>query len=96
MTIGLGPMVMDALATTGRRSDRLLRSATLIFERIECWYDPRRRHSYGDGFSPIDCESAAAVSCARDAPLQLSAASRYRSRWDSHLVNALRTIAMMP
>jgi len=35
--------------------------ATAIFEWIECWYNPRRRHSYNDGLSPIDYETANAA-----------------------------------
>jgi putative transposase len=29
-----------------------------IFERIECWYNPRRRHSYCGMLSPADYEAA--------------------------------------
>ena len=32
--------------------------AAAIFEWIECWYNPRRRHSYCDMLSPIDYETA--------------------------------------
>jgi transposase InsO family protein len=35
--------------------------ATAIFEWIECWYNPHRRHSYCGGLSPIDYESANAA-----------------------------------
>ena len=35
--------------------------ATAMFEWIECWYNPHRRHSYCDGLSPIDYETAAAA-----------------------------------
>ena len=35
--------------------------ATAIFEWIECWYNPHRRHSYCHGFSPIDYETATAA-----------------------------------
>ncbi len=35
--------------------------AQAIFEWIECWYNPSRRHSYNDGFSPIDYETANAA-----------------------------------
>ena len=35
--------------------------ATAIFEWIECWYNPHRRHSYCDGLSPIDYETATAA-----------------------------------
>ena len=35
--------------------------AHAIFERIETWYDPRRRHSYCDGLRPIDYETATAA-----------------------------------
>ena len=34
--------------------------ATAIFEWIECWYNPHRRHSYCDGLRPIDYEAAQA------------------------------------
>ena len=34
---------------------------TAIFEWIECWYNPHRRHSYCDGLSPIDYETTAAA-----------------------------------
>ena len=32
--------------------------ATAIFEWIECWYNPRRRHSYCGMLSPADYEAA--------------------------------------
>ena len=32
--------------------------AAAIFEWIECWYNPSRRHSYNDGLSPLDYETA--------------------------------------
>jgi len=32
-----------------------------IFEWIETWYNPRRRHSYTNGLSPIDYETATAA-----------------------------------
>jgi len=32
--------------------------ASAIFEWIECWYNPRRRHSYCDMLSPADYEAA--------------------------------------
>ena len=35
--------------------------AAAIFEWIECWYNPTRRHSYNDGLSPIDYETAHAA-----------------------------------
>ena len=35
--------------------------AQAIFEWIECWYNPSRRHSYNHGFSPIDYETANAA-----------------------------------
>lgn len=35
--------------------------ATAIFEWIECWYNRHRRHSYCDGLSPIDYETAQAA-----------------------------------
>jgi putative transposase len=35
--------------------------AQAIFEWIETWYNPRRRHSYNDGLSPIDYETANAA-----------------------------------
>lgn len=35
--------------------------AQAIFEWIECWYNPRRRHSYNQGLSPIDYETAHAA-----------------------------------
>jgi len=35
--------------------------ATAMFEWIECWYNPHRRHSYCDGLSPIDYETAQAA-----------------------------------
>jgi putative transposase len=35
--------------------------AQAIFEWIEAWYNPRRRHSYHDGLSPIDYETANAA-----------------------------------
>jgi putative transposase len=35
--------------------------ATAIFEWIECWYNPRRRHSYNNGLSPLDYEAAHAA-----------------------------------
>lgn len=35
--------------------------AGAIFEWIECWYNPHRRHSYNDGLSPIDYETAHAA-----------------------------------
>jgi putative transposase len=27
-----------------------------VFDWIECWYNPRRRHSYCHGLSPVDYE----------------------------------------
>jgi len=33
--------------------------AVAIFDWIECWYNPRRRHSYNGGLSPADFETAA-------------------------------------
>lgn len=35
--------------------------ALAIFDWIETWYNPRRRHSYNDGVSPIDYETAQAA-----------------------------------
>ncbi|HEY5873936.1 MAG TPA: IS3 family transposase [Ilumatobacteraceae bacterium] len=35
--------------------------AIAIFEWIECWYNTHRRHSYCDGLSPIDYETAQAA-----------------------------------
>jgi putative transposase len=35
--------------------------AGAIFEWIECWYNPGRRHSYNQGLSPIDYETANAA-----------------------------------
>ena len=32
-----------------------------IFDWIEAWYNPRRRHSYCDMLSPIDYETASAA-----------------------------------
>jgi putative transposase len=35
--------------------------AIAIFDWIECWYNPRRRHSYCDMLSPVDYETATAA-----------------------------------
>ena len=35
--------------------------ANAIFEWIEAWYNPRRRHSYNNMLSPIDHETATAA-----------------------------------
>ncbi len=35
--------------------------AAAIFEWIEAWYNPGRRHGYNNGFSPIDYETANAA-----------------------------------
>lgn len=35
--------------------------ALAMFDWIETWYDPRRRHSYNKGVSPIDYETAHAA-----------------------------------
>lgn len=35
--------------------------AAAIFEWIECWYNPQRRHSYNNGLSPLDYETAHAA-----------------------------------
>jgi putative transposase len=35
--------------------------ATAIFDWIECWYNPRRRHSYNQMLSPIDYETTNAA-----------------------------------
>lgn len=35
--------------------------AHALFDWIETWYNPRRRHSYNDGLSPIDYETANAA-----------------------------------
>ena len=35
--------------------------AGAIFEWIECWYNPTRRHSYNKGLSPTDYETAHAA-----------------------------------
>ena len=35
--------------------------ATAIFEWIECWYNPHRRHSYNDGLSPLAYETTTAA-----------------------------------
>jgi putative transposase len=35
--------------------------ATAIFEWIECWYNPHRRHSYNHGLSPLDYETTTAA-----------------------------------
>ena len=35
--------------------------ATAIFEWIECWYNPHRRHSYNNGLSPLDYETTHAA-----------------------------------
>jgi putative transposase len=31
--------------------------AQAIFERVECWYNPKRRHSYCKMLSPVDFEA---------------------------------------
>jgi putative transposase len=35
--------------------------ALALFDWIETWYNPRRRHSYNNGLSPIDYETAHAA-----------------------------------
>ena len=35
--------------------------ALAVFEWIECWYNPRRRHSYVGMLGPIDYETAHAA-----------------------------------
>ena len=35
--------------------------AGAIFEWIEAWYNPHRRHSYNNGVSPLDYETAHAA-----------------------------------
>jgi putative transposase len=35
--------------------------ANAIFDWIECWYNPKRRHSYCGQLSPIDYETGAAA-----------------------------------
>ena len=35
--------------------------ANAIFDWIECWYNPKRRHSYCGQLSPVDYETAAAA-----------------------------------
>ena len=35
--------------------------AHAMFEWVECWYNPRRRHSYNQMLSPIDYETASAA-----------------------------------
>jgi putative transposase len=35
--------------------------ANAIFDWIECWYNPRRRHSYVGMLSPVDYETARAA-----------------------------------
>ena len=35
--------------------------ATAIFEWIEAWYNPHRRHSYNAGLSPLDYETTTAA-----------------------------------
>jgi putative transposase len=35
--------------------------AAAMFEWIECWYNPHRRHSYNNGLSPLDYETANAA-----------------------------------
>ena len=35
--------------------------ANAIFDWIECWYNPRRRHSYCGMLSPVDYETATAA-----------------------------------
>ena len=35
--------------------------AAAIFEWIETWYNPHRRHSYNQGLSPLDYETAHAA-----------------------------------
>lgn len=35
--------------------------AAAMFEWIECWYNPHRRHSYNEGLSPLDYETANAA-----------------------------------
>jgi putative transposase len=35
--------------------------AAAMFEWIECWYNPHRRHSYNNGISPLDYETANAA-----------------------------------
>jgi len=44
-----------------RRWDTRDQLAQAIFEWIECWYNPRRRHSYNNHLSPIDYETANAA-----------------------------------
>ena len=38
--------------------------ALAIFDWIEAWYNPRRRHSYCEMLSPVDYEAANAVTAA--------------------------------
>ena len=35
--------------------------AAAIFDWIETWYNPKRRHSYNHGLSPLDYETANAA-----------------------------------
>lgn len=35
--------------------------AAAIFDWIECWYNPERRHSYNHGLSPLDYETGYAA-----------------------------------
>jgi len=55
----LGPLQLELLDQYDWTSRAQL--ATAIFEWIGCWYNPRRRHSYCDGLSPIDYETTQAA-----------------------------------
>lgn len=41
-----------------RHWDNCQHLALAVFEWIEAWYDPRRRHSYSNMLSPVDYEAA--------------------------------------
>ena len=58
MVIMVMPIALLVSACTDEGASQL---AGAIFEWIECWYNPARRHSYNDGLSPTDYETANAA-----------------------------------
>jgi transposase InsO family protein len=50
------PPVLRPVHLSARR--KYLLSTLAIFEWIECWYNPHRRHSYCSMLSPVEFENA--------------------------------------
>ena len=57
-------IVEDKVVRVGEERESRQHLALAIFDWIESWYNPKRRHSYCQMLSPVDYEANRAVAAA--------------------------------